>query len=428
MSNSQTSPLDESLFTFDYNSLQQEIESAINANYIDYIDDECFDGDGAFDGHDDVEMSDESGFDKEVPKEDKVEVTSCVIIDNDKNHEMIERCNRFDMNRSIYNLIGSFEVDSDVVKEVGDKVEKLGVCLKHLNYDQNTLHRPQIGESRIKASLPFSHSTIHKKRCLLCNKYKCFYSRGEACQQHLWNVCGRNIQIPCHGLHDCPAITPHSNLSSIPENMQRVRYICTDCLTSHGGHLHARPGSGKRSVSCVQSEKHHEDSTSSLKLIAKFINNIALSTDNNAKNNLLNLLINVIKDFNETPSETTSLDSAVTTSSNNQMIPSFFLLNVIFALRKFSINEDREINQLNPDTFENYGKNLAISVWKSYTIVKENQKSLENPGSLDEYHKAMPKNLTSFFIEINLDQDGPNEMVIEPVLEQSSPMDINETN
>ncbi|CAJ0651541.1 3927_t:CDS:2 [Entrophospora sp. SA101] len=76
MSNSQTSPLDESLFTFDYNSLQQEIEK--------------------------------------VPKEDKVEVTS---------------------------------FDSDVVKEVGDKVEKLGVCLKHLNYDQNTLHRPQIGES-----------------------------------------------------------------------------------------------------------------------------------------------------------------------------------------------------------------------------------------------------------------------------------------
>nr|CAG8590890.1 5624_t:CDS:2 [Entrophospora candida] len=128
--------------------------------------------------------------------------------------------------------------------------------------------------------------------------------------------------------------------------MQHVRYICTDCLTSHSRHLHARPGSGKRSVSCVQN-------------------------------------------FNEIPSEITS--------SNNQMIPSFFLLNVIFALKKFSINEDREINQLNPDTFENYGKNLAISVWKSYTIVKENQKSLENPESLDEYHKTMPKNLTSFF-------------------------------
>ncbi|CAJ0630422.1 10074_t:CDS:2 [Entrophospora sp. SA101] len=152
----------------------------------DYIDDECLDG--AFDDHNDVEMSNECKFDKEVPKEDKFKVTSCVIIDYDKNPEMIEQCNQSGKNRSIYNLVGSFEVDSDVVKEVGDNVEKL-------------------------------------------------------------------------------------------------------------------------------------DSTSSLKLIAKFINDIALSTDNNAKNNLLNHLINVIKDFNEISSGTTSSDSAVTISSDNQIIP-----------------------------------------------------------------------------------------------------------
>ncbi|CAJ0836720.1 991_t:CDS:2, partial [Entrophospora sp. SA101] len=89
----------------------------------DYIDDECLDG--AFDDHNDVEMSNECKFDKEVPKEDKFKVTSCVIIDYDKNPEMIEQCNQSGKNRSIYNLVGSFEVDSDVVKEVGDNVEKL---------------------------------------------------------------------------------------------------------------------------------------------------------------------------------------------------------------------------------------------------------------------------------------------------------------
>ncbi|CAH1769566.1 9023_t:CDS:2, partial [Entrophospora sp. SA101] len=267
----------------------------------DYIDDECLDG--AFDDHNDVEMSNECKFDKEVPKEDKFKVTSCVIIDYDKNPEMIEQCNQSGKNRSIYNLVGSFEVDSDVVKEVGDNVEKLG-----------------------------------------------------ACQQHLWTVCGRNIQIPCRGLHDCPVIIPYPNLSSIPENMQHVRYICTDCLASYVDIFMPDQVLEKNPVSCVQSEKHNGDSTSSLKLIAKFINDIALSTDNNAKNNLLNHLINVIKDFNEISSGTTSSDSAVTISSDNQIIP---------------------------NTFENYGKNLALSVWKSHTAVKENQQSLENPESLD---------------------------------------------
>ncbi|CAH1765307.1 15681_t:CDS:2 [Entrophospora sp. SA101] len=393
MSNSQASPLNESLFTFDYNSLQQEIENTMNA---DYIDDEYFDG--AFDEHGDLEMDDESesGFDREVPLAAEIELTPCVIIDNENDSGKVDCCNNVNRNRSIHNLIGSFEIDSNAVKEVEDKIERLGVCLRHLNYDQNTLHQPVKGEERVKATHSFSNGTIHNKRCLLCNKYKCFYTRGNACKTHLWNVCGRNIQVPCRGLFNCPAISLNSNLTSKSTNTQHVRYICTDCFISYGGHLHP----GKRQTSCVDKNEHERDSKSSLELIAKWINNVALSNDNDEKNELLNLLTKVIKDFkpeSSTVSTETDSTSISTEFSDNQTTPSFFLLNVAFAVKKLNLNEYQEINQLNPETFKNYGKTLAISIWQSRNIFQENKSSLESPESLDEFHESIPENLTNFF-------------------------------
>ncbi|CAH1766959.1 10707_t:CDS:2, partial [Entrophospora sp. SA101] len=456
MSNFQASQLNESLLTFDYNLLQQEIENTINA---DYIDDECFDD------HYDVEMNDESEFDREVPitdKFDKIEVTPCVIIDNENDEEKIKRCNSVDKIRSIHNLIGSFEIDSNAVKEVGDEFERLGVCLRHLNYDQNTLHQPIKGEERIKATHSFSKGTIHNKRCLFCNQYKNFYTRGDACKKHLWNVCGRNIQVPCRGLFNCPAITLHPNLTSKPTNTQYVRYVCTDCFKLYGGHLHSRLGPGKRQVSCVDQNKHERDSKSSLELIAKWISNVALSSDNNEKDKLLNLLTKVIKDFKpklSTISTETDSISISTESSDNQTIPNFFLLNVVFAVKKLNLNEYQEVNQLNPEVFKNYGKTLATSIWQSRTTLQKNESSLESPGSLDEFHESIPGNLTSFFngllstlqckklkvvndkrkqrdlpileLNTNLEQDiSINEINMEdqvpPIIEPSFSMQINE--
>ncbi|CAJ0832747.1 10965_t:CDS:2 [Entrophospora sp. SA101] len=224
MSNFQASQLNESLLTFDYNLLQQEIENTINA---DYIDDECFDD------HYDVEMNDESEFDREVPitdKFDKIEVTPCVIIDNENDEEKIKRCNSVDKIRSIHNLIGSFEIDSNAVKEVGDEFERLDF-------------KPKL-------------STISTE---------------------------------------------------------------TD--------------------------------------------SISISTE----------------------------------SSDNQTIPNFFLLNVVFAVKKLNLNEYQEVNQLNPEVFKNYGKTLATSIWQSRTTLQKNESSLESPGSLDEFHESIPGNLTSFF-------------------------------
>nr|CAG8595457.1 516_t:CDS:2 [Entrophospora candida] len=253
------------MLSFDYDALQREITNIDNA-----------DDDEILENNEDVQenLGDEAEFDMEVPKKIKSKVTPCVIVDNENNEEKIERCNHMDNNnRSIHNLIGCFEIDSNVVREVGKEIEKL------------------------------------------------------------------------------------------------------------------------------DRKKHEEDSTSSLRLIARWINNVASSNNNDTKNNILNLLINkVIGDFNKTETKATlPSSSTVIGSSDNLLIPSFFHLNIALAVKNLNINEDEENSQLDSKTFKNYGEILATSIWQSRNIIKENKLSLEEPESLDEFYEAIPKNLTSFF-------------------------------
>ncbi|CAH1761077.1 12468_t:CDS:1, partial [Entrophospora sp. SA101] len=110
----ENSPID-SMLSFDYDALQREITNIDNTD-DDYCDDEILEN------NEDAQenLSGEAEFDMEVPKEIKSKVTPCVIVDNENNEEKIERCNHMDNNnRSIHNLIGCFEIDSNVVREVG---------------------------------------------------------------------------------------------------------------------------------------------------------------------------------------------------------------------------------------------------------------------------------------------------------------------
>ncbi|CAJ0881189.1 8830_t:CDS:2 [Entrophospora sp. SA101] len=91
----------DSILEFDEFSFQESMNDAIN---IELVDDNI---------EENLSMKE---FDK---------VTPCVIIDNDKNGNKIERCNCIDRNRSISNLSGSFEIDSGAVKEVGEDIQRL---------------------------------------------------------------------------------------------------------------------------------------------------------------------------------------------------------------------------------------------------------------------------------------------------------------
>src|SRR5215213_4884388 len=109
----ENTPID-SVLSFNHDALQREITNINNKDVQE-------------------NLSGEAEFDMEVPKEIKSKVTPCVIVDNENNEEKIECCNHMDNNNhSIHNLIGCFEIDSNVVREVGKEIEKLGVCLKHL--------------------------------------------------------------------------------------------------------------------------------------------------------------------------------------------------------------------------------------------------------------------------------------------------------
>ena len=185
-------------------------------------------------------------------------VTPCVIIDDDNEERTVRRCNRTHGARSIYQLSGTWEIDSQAANE-NREASKLGICIRHLNYDKATLHPPQ---KYSKAVYTTEQCKIRRHCCLFCNKVKCYFTRGKLCMLHAWNVCGHNIQVPCRGLYDCPAITSHEALSYNSPDNSYTRFVCTECFIKHGGHLYIQQGSGsKRPAICVDRGLHCRDTT-----------------------------------------------------------------------------------------------------------------------------------------------------------------------
>lgn len=160
----------------------------------------------------------EEEFEKIVPSasDNAIKLTDCVVIDNDNDQHIIRRCNNAGV-RNVGQLSGMWEVN---------EISRLGICLRHLNYDQNTVHKPGSGR-RIKAVRTTEESIITSRRCLFCKKLKCFLTRGKTCSIHAWKVC-----------------------------------------VIHGGHLHIQPGRGKQSVSCLERGQHDTDTTFALKLFS----------------------------------------------------------------------------------------------------------------------------------------------------------------
>ncbi|CAG8705852.1 15673_t:CDS:2, partial [Gigaspora rosea] len=111
-------------------------------------------------------------------------------------------------------LIGTWEVE--ITPEENSNITELGVCSSHFNFDNSKLY-----SSGTKQRKKTSKSIIHRKKCLLCNKYKRFFSRA--------------FQII-------------PNITSRVTNNKRIRYICTNCFENNGGHLYIRQKSGNPSI------------------------------------------------------------------------------------------------------------------------------------------------------------------------------------
>jgi hypothetical protein len=294
----------------------------------------------------------------------------------------IKCCSIHDPNtqRPLSQLIGSWEINPEIVQEAqkDNNLSSIGVCYSHFLYDQNQLH-----SSNIKKQRKIEKSWVFCRRCLLCNKYKYFFSRGKTCLQHIRQVFGKNVQVPCVGLKVCPVFEQEENNKN-PE--YRPRYICSECFITHGGHFNERKGRGNTNFECI--DMHKNDTNEALQIIGRWILSMAEIPDENKKVNLLACLTNMLSTFFD---NTKSISTIINRPS---------LLFIKIALKLEHINVTKLINQkyeITPETATDLGKSLGIMTWKSRHDVQKNKNKLENPISLNEYQSGFPIYLTNFF-------------------------------
>jgi len=122
----------------------------------------------------------------------------CVLLHNDQG--TMRRCNSNINLRPLKQLIGTWEIDGNAIKDK-DLDELLGVCESDFLFDMNNLH-----SENAKQLVDSENSYVHYRICLFCNKLKCFSSRGKYCREHSWQINNRNIQIPCIGNSECKAL------------------------------------------------------------------------------------------------------------------------------------------------------------------------------------------------------------------------------
>lgn len=76
-----------------------------------------------------------------------------------------QRCGNKEGNiRQLRNLIGTWQVDRDVIREVDGNLQKLGVCDLHFQFDNKYLHN-----SKEKQLKKFEMGIIQWRRCISCN-------------------------------------------------------------------------------------------------------------------------------------------------------------------------------------------------------------------------------------------------------------------
>ncbi|CAG8686647.1 9877_t:CDS:1, partial [Ambispora gerdemannii] len=194
-------------------------------------------------------------------------LTPCVVIDT--NQGEIKCCDSTTSLRRLEQMIGTWEIDANAVEDAKDSDHRLGVCYSHFILDQNKLY-----DQGMKQSHSIEQSIIHIHLCLFCNKKKCFFSRGDCCETHSWNINGCNIQVPCVSAFDCFTFIEGSIAQKLFTSFY-ARYICSECFQQEDGHFYERLGKGQKTVSCTEREKHCDDTSDALRDIRKWLISVA---------------------------------------------------------------------------------------------------------------------------------------------------------
>ncbi|GBC12710.2 hypothetical protein GLOIN_2v1792124 [Rhizophagus irregularis DAOM 181602=DAOM 197198] len=319
-------------------------------------------------------------------------LTSCVLIDYIDG--TYRTCGQVNCKKRLRELIGIWQIDSEIVTAVKNDLSKLGVCMSHFNFDQR-IHKKKI-KSMTKST---EESRIQQRQCLFCHQNHHYFTRGIGCTQHSWVILDRVILTPCIGQIDCYALKESGNFcKSSLKNFSRPRFSCGNCFVDKGGHLYTKPGKGKKKkVGC---EEHHvADTSTQLEIIGRWFIRIAKFGEDKFKNKTLAAIapsiFQILQEIRPTKhtSEPTISESV---SEEIPDVPSLFMLHVGMQLKQINIEVITQ-EDLKDQFCQDLGKQFALKIWKSRIELTLNKNQLQNPQSIGEYVSSFPSWLVNFF-------------------------------
>jgi hypothetical protein len=327
-----------------------------------------------------------------LSQEQNKEYSTCVLIDLIDGK--IQTCGSDKQMKPLTQLIGMWRLDKDAVKKAQKENERLGICMKHFNFDQR-----QHG-NKVKSTKPITNDDYLKARCLFCNKIIFFFCRGGYCNLHSWSIQDKNIQVPCNGQVTCHALDDYGKICKTSFEVVRARHVCCECYQEHGGHLHVKMGTGKSKFDCTDL---HKDHSSYLELLANWLLNVAKCENKMFKEKVTKTLLDPIlqiigetndeqEPFLQTKISSSNMETESSTESDliYTRFPSLFVLHVFFKMNDLTA-------ELNNEHSRRFGQNMANTLWKSRNILLEQQKKIKMPDSLQDYYEAFPRFLTCFF-------------------------------
>ncbi|EXX67680.1 uncharacterized protein OCT59_000989 [Rhizophagus irregularis] len=311
-----------------------EISSSDSDNYEFDLESE---GESEIESQNDI-YNNSGEFDEIINNIEQKELTACVVIDFFDGK--FQRCGNKEGNiRQLRNLIGTWQVDRDVIREVDGNLQKLGVCDLHFQFDNKYLHN-----SKEKQLKKFEMGMIQWRRCISCNKYVTFFSRGIGCTQHSWRLNEHNIQVPCIGQYSCKALKVCRPLCvQAFDNINiNQKSLCYSCYEEFGGHIYQRPGRGKKGNTCEQ--LHLEDTSKGLEFLGNWLIHFSQAQNEEIKNEALIALVNALIPFTSFPiSNKQALAKSI--SSDINQIPSLFIIKMLFIKSsKKTNNQNLKIN------------------------------------------------------------------------------------
>ena len=333
--------------------------------------------------------------DKIIDYLENAEFTPCVVVDfvNGK----IQRCGEKTKLRQLRNLFGTWEIDREAVNEVNGALERLGVCDTHFQFDNKYLHK-----SQNKLVKDFNQGIVQWRRCISCNKYITYFSRGVGCTIHSWKLNKQNIQVPCIGQYSCEVLRACPPLCRRAfDDIKQQQYICTSCYENLGGHIHHRPGRGKKGTTCINEKLHADDTTKGLECLGNWLICVARTENIEIKKDILTKTFETLLSFCNVTSNNKTC-TATDTSIDEEKIflnepPSLFMIKFIF--EKISKEKsEKKVNDFND--LKQFGCEFGQKIWNSRLEVNLNKHALECPQSIQEYYGAFPSFLNDFFFGI----------------------------